>query len=59
MLYVDIPPGVFENDEDVASPDIMAILPSAIPEEANVLDVGPGFKFTFWKKEMVGIIALA
>src|SRR5205809_8134128 len=40
VLYVEIPQGVFEDDDNVAAPDILAILPSTIPTNINTLDIG-------------------
>jgi len=55
VLYVDIPPGVFDNDEDVFAPDIITILPPTIPESANYLEISAGFKRNFSVREMRGI----
>jgi hypothetical protein len=55
ILYVDIPPGVFEDDTYVVPPDIMRLLPEAISEDVNYLDIGPGFSQTLSHKTLRGI----
>jgi len=52
VLYVEIPPGVFENDDDVVGPDVVAILPQNLPPHVNIIHIGPGFDINFEWREL-------